>query len=331
MKNITANDVADLAGVSRWTVARAFRKNASISKKNRSKILDAARELGYVPDLLASSLASNKTNLVALLIDDFENPHKLPILKHLTEALQHAGMVAILINIGEFQTPTEALLSASQRRVDAAVLIGTGFSDELLSTALGAQKLKKLIVFARESSHEKTVSICCDNEKAVCEIVKYIHSKNYCRPVFLAGPRTLSTALKRKSTFIRELKKAGLPEPMIINIPAYNREMAMENVRTYLQAGGSENFPDLMFCENDVLAIGAMDIVKYSMGLRVPQDIAIIGFDDIDFVATPAYDITTYQQPLKAMTEKLIEILMDPDMVVENIHLAGELVVRSSA
>jgi DNA-binding LacI/PurR family transcriptional regulator len=331
MKNVTADDVAAIAGVSRWTVARAFRQDASISKKNLEKVLNAAKALGYAPDLLASSLASNKTNLVALLIDDFDNPHKLPVLKHLTSALQKAGMTAILINIGEFHSPTEALLNASQRRVDAAVLIGTGFSDELLTTALGAQKLRKLVIFARESVHKNTVSVCCDNETAVCEIVRYIHEKGYRRPAFLAGPSTLSTALKRKSTFVRELKKVGISEPEIFSVDTYSRELAMSAVQKFLASRKTENYPDVIFCENDVLAVGAMDVVKYTLGLKVPEDIAIIGFDDIDFVATPAYDVTTYQQPISAMTDKLMELLLNPKSVSGNIHVAGKLIVRSSA
>ena len=88
---VTADQVAERAGVSRWTVARAFKKDASISSAARARVLQAAEALGYVPDLLASSLASDRSNLVALLVDDFDNPHKLVMLERLTRILRAEG------------------------------------------------------------------------------------------------------------------------------------------------------------------------------------------------------------------------------------------------
>lgn len=330
VKNATAQDVADLAGVSRWTVARAFKRDASISSKNLEKVLNAAKELGYAPDLLASSLATSKTNLVALLIDDFDNPYKLPLLKHLTDALQQKGLAALVINIGEFQSPTDALLNASQRRVDAAILMGTGFSDELLSTALGAQRMKKMIVFARESSHERTISISCDNAKAIEEIVEHALERGFEKTAFLAGPITHSTSLLRKRTFVRELKRLGKPEPDIFSIPIYNRELAREAVNSYLDDLEPDNYPDLMLCENDVMALGAIDAIRYDRGLSVPDDIAVIGFDNIDLGATPAYGLTSYHQPLEEMVDHLLKLLDDIPPQEDVIRVPGKLVVRSS-
>ena len=137
---VTADDVARLAGVSRWTVNRAFKKDASISQKSREKVMRAAEHLGYVPDLLASSLASDRSNLVCLLIDDFANPHKLVMLERLTRYLRKSGWDTLLVNTSEEEDTSAALLNASQRRVDAAVLIGIQFTDRSLATALGARR-----------------------------------------------------------------------------------------------------------------------------------------------------------------------------------------------
>lgn len=329
-RNATAQDVANLAGVSRWTVARAFKRDASISQKNLEKVLNAAKDLGYAPDLLASSLATNKTNLVALLIDDFDNPYKLPLLRHLTDALQQKGLAALVINIGEFHSPTDALLNASQRRVDAAILMGTGFSDELLSTALGAQRMKKMIVFARESSHERTISISCDNARAIREIVTHALERGFEKTAFLAGPITHSTSLLRKRTFVRELKRLGKPEPDIFSIPTYNRELARDAVHSYLDGLEADHYPDLMLCENDVMALGAIDAIRYDRGLSVPDDIAVIGFDNIDLCATPAYDLTSYHQPLEEMVHHLLNLLDDIPPGEDVIRVPGKLVVRTS-
>lgn len=97
--SVTADDVALLAGVSRWTVNRAFKTGASISDKARRKVLDAAEQLGYTPDLLAASLASDRSNLVALLVDDFANPHKLAMMERLTRILRRHGWDILLVNM----------------------------------------------------------------------------------------------------------------------------------------------------------------------------------------------------------------------------------------
>ena len=167
LSSVTADDVAELAGVSRWTVNRAFRKEASISDKARAKVMQAAEELGYTPDLLASSLASDRSNLVSVLIDDFANPHKLVMMERLTRILRKNGWDTLLVNTLDRDDATAALLSASQRRVDAAVVIGSGFNDKDLGTAMGARKVRKLVVFARSSRNPNTVSICVDDELAI--------------------------------------------------------------------------------------------------------------------------------------------------------------------
>ena len=101
---VTADDVATAAGVSRWTVGRAFRKDASISDKSRRKVMAAAKALGYSPDLLAASLASDRSNLVALLSDDFENPHSLIVLERVSRILRREGWGMLLVNMrGEFR------------------------------------------------------------------------------------------------------------------------------------------------------------------------------------------------------------------------------------
>ncbi|MEL7027049.1 MAG: LacI family DNA-binding transcriptional regulator, partial [Pseudomonadota bacterium] len=97
-RTITADDVALRAGVSRWTVNRAFKPDASISEKSRKKVLEAAEDLGYAPDLLAASLASDRSNLVALLIDDFANPHKLVMMERMTRILRSHGWDTLLVN-----------------------------------------------------------------------------------------------------------------------------------------------------------------------------------------------------------------------------------------
>ena len=117
IKNVTSADVARKAGVSKWTVIRAFTSGAIIADETRARVLEVAQELNYRPNLLARSLATNKTHLVAILVDDFMNPYKLPTLDRLTASLQAEGMLGILVNINESYDHVEALTTAKQRQL----------------------------------------------------------------------------------------------------------------------------------------------------------------------------------------------------------------------
>lgn len=328
--NVTADDVAKAAGVSRWTVARAFKKDASISDKTRKKVLAVAEELSYAPDLLASSLASDRSNLVALLVDDFSNPHKLLVLERLTRVMQHEGWGTLLFNTSDQSETQSALLAASQRRVDVAVLIGTRFDEAIIDTALGARKLKKLVIFARASQRPNTLSICCDDDAAIREMAAHVLDKGYKRPIFLAGPDTQSAKLNRKETFIDIWQRERGYGPEVIHVPQYNYSLAYEVVLEALSKRPRSYDPDLMFCENDVLAIGAMDAIRQGLRLSVPGDIAVVGFDDIEAASSPAYDLTTYRQPITAMAQALVRILKSSDEPAGNLFFQGRFIARGT-
>ncbi|MFC7704584.1 LacI family DNA-binding transcriptional regulator [Plastorhodobacter daqingensis] len=326
---VTADDVAAAAGVSRWTVARAFKKDASISRQSRERVLAAAEALGYAPDLLASGLASDRSSLVAIITNDFNNPHKLVLLERLTRILWSAGWGTLLVHMSDSDDASAALMAASQRRVDAAVVIGTRFDDRILGTALGARRLKKLVVFARYSQNPNTLVIACDDTIAMRQIADHLLEGGYRRPVFVAGPDTQSAKLHRKTAFEaywRERTGTAVP---VVHAEAYDFGPAIARVTELLTATPRADHPDVLVCENDIIAIGAMDAIRYKLGLRVPEDIAVTGFDDIPLSSSPAYQLTTYRQPITLMAQKLLEVLNGK--LSEDVFLEGRFVTRSSA
>lgn len=330
-KSITADDVAELAGVSRWTVNRAYKKDASISSKSLEKVIAAATQLGYAPDLLASSLASDKSNLVAVLMDDFSNPYQQVLLEHLSRVLRTQGSDTLLVNALDDDDASIALLTASQRRVDAAVLIGARFNDAVLETALGARKARKLIQLGRRSSDPNTVSICCDDEAAMKDIMVHILKRGYRNPLFLSGPETTSILLKRKEGFLAHwARETGRPMDCV-HAPGYNPQVAYKHMAEWLGKFDANNRPDVLICENDSLALGAMDAIRHELGLRVPQDIAVTGFDDTPQAENPNYDLTSYRQPLPDMMAALVAVLQGQASGPDLAQFRGTLIARGSA
>lgn len=281
--------------------------------------------------LQASALASTRSNLVALIVDDFANPHKLVMLERLTRALRAGRYDTLLVNTIDPGDTAPALLNASQRRVDATILIGLQFDDDVLTAATTARRFKKLIVFARSSENPETISVCVDDEAATREIAQYVLDRGYKRPLYLAGPRTTSAHLMRKETFIRfwETHCGKIPDSACV--PAYDSSLSASVTLETLSAYAPENRPDIIVCENDALAIGAVDTIRHQLDLKIPEDIAVLGFDDVPQGAGPNYKLTTYRQPITEMAKYLVDVLQSPENTNLDRKFIGRLVVRESA
>ncbi len=327
-KNSTSADVARVAGVSKWTVIRAFTPGAVIAEETRARVLKAAGELNYRPNLLARSLATNRTHLVAILVDDFTNPYKLPTLDRLTAALQAEGMLGILVNINREYDHVAAIANAQQRQLDAVVLFGTSFRDSSIEGMSPGGGGPPMFVLARESTNPDIPSVTCDAVASIDQLCAHLDRRGYRRPAFLAGPRTISTALGRRRRFIEHYRTRSVPV-VELAAPRYDGAVAAETVRRYLDETPPDRRCDVLMGENDILAIGALDVIRGERGLRVPGDMAVVGYDGIDLAGTALFDLTTYRQPYEAMVDVLVDMLVGR-RPAETVRLAGELVVRGS-
>jgi LacI family transcriptional regulator len=328
-KRATANDVARAAGVSKWTVNRAFTPGASIREESKARILAAAEKLGYRPNLLARSLAKNQTHQIAVLVDDFRNPFKLPFLAALSQALQEKGMVMVLININEQHDHIDALMDVDQRQLDAAILLGTDFRDAMLTQQGGPRPHLPLYVLARESTISTIPHVTCDSEIAMREICDHLWARGYRRPGFMTGPRTLSTALGRRRNFLANWENRGVQDVPVIQAGSYDRDAAIRVLRQYRSSTADVDWIDVLMCENDALAMGAIDLVRSEFGLDVPRDLAIVGFDDFELVSSPSYDLTSYRQPVEEMVSALVRMIKG-EVDKASIAIPGRLIVRST-
>ncbi|MFM2346621.1 MAG: hypothetical protein RL654_1374 [Pseudomonadota bacterium] len=327
-RKATAEDVALAAGVSRWSVTRALTPGAIISEKTRAAVIAAAEQLGYRPNLLARSLNTKTTHQVAVLVDDFANPHKLVALERLTAALQAEDRVALLIHIGRHFDHAHALLHAGQRMVDAVVLLGTDFRDETLQAAHEAGS-PPLFVLARESAVAGIASVSCDAEASMREIVAHLVERGYRRPGFMSGPVALSTGLGRQRHHAAFWARHGVTAVPELAAGAYDRHAAAAAMRRYLAEVPAPERIDVLVCENDVLALGAADVARHEAGLRVPQDLALVGYDGSDLAGLAGFALTTFEQPMEAMAQTLVAMLLGRQ-APEPVALPGRLIVRGS-
>jgi LacI family transcriptional regulator len=326
---VTAADVAREAGVSKWTVIRAFKADARIAKETKERVLAVAHTLNYRPNLLARSLATNRTEQVAILVDDFENPYKLPTLRHLTARLQQEGMLGVLININKDFSREAALMDAQQRRVDSVVFFGAAYDPATISDQILNASDQPIYVLAREAVSAPLPCVYTDPVHAVEALSAHLYARGYRKPVYVAGPERSQTAVGRRQQYRKFWSAHGISTLQEINAGAYDPKASKLAIHRYLADTPKDQRCDVMLCENDILAIGAIDTLRYELGLRVPEDIAVAGFDDISLASMDAFSLTTYRQPYEHMVDLLVGMIVGRT-APSSTALVGDLIVRTS-
>jgi DNA-binding LacI/PurR family transcriptional regulator len=326
-KKITATDVAVHLGVSKWTVSRAFTDGASIAPEVRARVREVAAELGYAPNLLARSLSTRRTKLVALVVDELDNPNMLSLLNEATRQLQARGYSALLLNQSGEHEPGAALRLADQFQVDGIMFMGTTLDHQLIELA---QKIKHipLVVMSRHSAQQDIPCVTTDGHAAGAEIADLFLAQGYRRIGYMSGPDSERTELRRQDGFRERLASQGVPMACTLSAPHYSRLDGLQALLTHLQSTPRAARLEALFCESDILAIGAMDALAQS---GQTGRMAIVGFDDIEMAAAPPYELTTFRQPLSHLvTEAILRLVESDSVATPSLWAPGTLVLRNS-
>ena len=327
---ITSTDVARLAGVSQSAVSRVFTPGASVSKKTADKVRAAAEELGYRPNVLARSLITGKSKIIGLIVAYLDNQFYPDALERLSKALQDNGYhLLVFISPGTGENVDQVVDELMDYRVDGIITASVGISDEITNRCEDAGI--PMVLFNRGQDDERLSSVTSANVEGGRRIAEFLIAGGHRRIAHIAGWTGASTGRDRRDGFLSGLAAAGI-DPVAVLDGNFRREDAAKAASAMFEDGAH---PDAIFVGNDHMACAVMDELRGSLGLRVPEDVSVVGYDDVPLAAWGAYELTTWRQPSNQMVEATVSLLLgqidDPNRRSEKREISGRLIVRSSA
>ena len=327
---VTAKSLAETIGVATSTITRAFDEKSRISAVLRQRILTMADELGYRPNALARSLNRRQTGIVALVIGDMANPFYPAVIEQFSLQLREAGRQMLLFVVPQGGDADELMPQLLQYQVDAIVVTAARLSSHM-SSLCGRQGVP--VVFMNRRVEDPTVwSVCSNNERMGTAVAEYLVSKNRRACAFVSGDRSVSTTKDRLNGFERGLATHG--QQLVACVPGYYTYEGGRAAAACLFETGQPGV-DAVFCANDVMALGVLSHVRMNTSLRIPEDVAVVGFDDIPAAAYPENDLTTVHQPVGEMIDCVIRLLDEgrpAGCVIQALReVPARLVFRSSA
>lgn len=326
-KKYTSEDVARLAGVSQSTVSRVFAGGTTVSEKKRKKILEAAEKLNYELNAHARSLTTKKTRIIGIVMRNIRNPFYSAVLEIFYNRLSVLGYHILFINSVNEEIQEKEIRQLLEYNVEGVII-----TDALLSFS-AAQKFNRneivVILFNRYSEYAESSAVFCDNYLAAKQIATYLFDTGHRTFAFISGPSNTSTTIDRQKGFEEVLKEKGIRD-LIIESGDYSYESGFKSAQELMTRNKKI---DCIFCGNDIIALGAMDAMRI-IGLKIPEDVSVVGFDNIRMAAWPPYSLTTWEQPLEEMVDSTVRILLDEinhkEASPKVIMMKGHMVVRNS-
>jgi DNA-binding LacI/PurR family transcriptional regulator len=312
---VTLREVAERAGVSRSAVSRTFTDGASVSAKTRAKVEQAAADLGYAPNALASSLTTGRTKMIGLVVNNFQNPLILEVFDLFTRGLQDRGLRPLLVNLTEATDPAATVRMLRQYSVDGVIVASSTLPSSFAEAFKGAG-LPVVHAFGRASGAPDVQVVGIDNVACGRMAAEALVGRGYRRVAFLGGPQTATSTEDRAAGFLSALAEVTGVEVSVSFAGAYTFDAGRAEMQRLLQGPTAEAY----FCGDDLLAVGALSAIREA-GLSVPGDIGLIGLNDMEMSRWQMIGLTTIRQPvadiIAAAIEMVVATIETPDMAPE--------------
>ena len=329
INKITSAQVAKLAGVSQSAVSRVFTPGASVSIKTTTKVKEAALSLGYRPNSIARAMVSGKSRMIGVVVAYLENQFYPEALERLSNCLQEKGYHVLIFMAGkDRQSIDNVIEEILDYQVDgiiaASVSMSSGLSERCRAAGI------PMVLFNRAQDEPNMSAITSDNIEGGKKIAKFLISSGHKKISYIAGWEGASTQRDREAGFISILNDAGLS--------LHSRKVGnfvFEDSREATRLMFFNNPPEAVFVANDHMAFAVMDTLRYELGLKIPDDVSVVGYDDVPAASWPSYSLTTVQQPVNIMVRETVEILIEkienPEARPQKIKVDGPLILRKSA
>ena len=325
-KRVTIRDVAARAGVTDMTVSRAVNGSGPVSEGVRKRVMEAVEELGYVPSRVARGLRSNRTHTLALIVTDVTNPFFTTIARGVEDAASDRDHLLLLCNTDESEAEELRYLEMLAGQGVDGVLFVPARSGQA-ARALAARHRLPLVILDRRVSMPDLSVVRCDSQAGAAQMAQYLLDLGHREFAILAGPEGVPTSDDRVAGFTGALQGARAT----VLHGQFSNEWGREGIRRVLDRSPR---PTAVFALNNFVTIGALQAL-HERGVRVPEDVSLVGFDDLPTAMVGQPFLTVVAQPAYEMGRRAVEVLLgqlgNPEQEPQEILLPTELVVRRSS
>jgi len=333
-KRLTIKDIAKIAGVDHSTVSRVINDNPSIGEETKLRVLEIIKRVNYQPNLIARGLIRKKTAAVALITPVLD-PHVLPIIKGVEESCKSNNYALMLFSTDYWADERLSYLQVVENwLVDGILILNDVYYKDIPDNVKKLQEEGIPFVFINKYLGTKKVNtVSVDNYDAVYQAISHLVSLGHKRIGTIMGGLKAVDGLERFDAYKKALKKLKIEyDKSIVGDAGFGENEAYEETKRILSA--SSQRPTAMFCANDLMAIGAIRAIQ-EKGLKVPKDVAVVGFDDIETGRYFRPSLSTVKPPLESIGDFAIKLLMkiieNPQRPIEEIPLKTRLIIRESS
>jgi LacI family transcriptional regulator len=328
----TINDVAKRAGVSTMTVSRVINNSSYVSQETRERVEQAVAELGYVPNALARSLHFKESKTIALVLTDITNPFFTTVARGVEDIASEQGYSVIFCNTDESQSEETRYVNILLQNQIGGVLLVPASGVETTVSLLQARGTP-VVVLDRRVSEVCVDTVRCDSEQGAYDLIQHLLGLGHRNIAVLCGPQIVSTAIDRVAGCYRALADSGLDASAAhVYYDHFTQESGYQMTR---QALATQPRPTALFATNNFIAIGAFGALR-DAGLRVPDDISVVAFDDLPPALVIDPFLTVAAQPAYEMGQKAAELLLahltdKTPAEPQEIVLPTQMIVRRSS
>lgn len=308
MKRLTLKDLAEMTGFSAATVSRALNDHPRISQKAKNKIIETAREVGYQPSLIARGFREKKSYLIGLIIYDLKNPFHAAVTRSILEEAQYEGYQVIIRSTRDLPSGVaEAIEDMKRASVDGIIITASRLDEKSLENLI--KEKFPVVQVMRRLAKDTGVQIITDGAYGIHMLVTHLLRIGHRKIAMIGGPDDLSTSKTRYEGYYQALQENNVPidENLVLKGDAFSYDTGYKLCKTLLRRRPQ---PDAIVCADDHIAFGAMQVIDEA-GLSIPEDIAIVGFDDDEMSAHPRIQLTSIKYDMAQLSRPAVKSILE--------------------